>query len=69
MTTLEVGALAPAFNLPNADGELVSLSQLLDKAPKGLWSISTPRQPLLAALKRPAIFAIPQLPGLRQATA
>ena len=36
MTTLEVGSPAPAFNLPNADGELVSLSQLLAKAPKGV---------------------------------
>ena len=36
MTTLEVGSPAPAFSLPNADGELVSLSQLLDKAPKGV---------------------------------
>lgn len=35
MTTLEVGSPAPAFSLPNADGELVSLSQLLAKAPRG----------------------------------
>ena len=43
MTTLEVGALAPAFNLPNADGELVSLSQLLDKAPQGGCGLFLPQ--------------------------